>query len=158
MLHPSHMSVTESRTLDRRHASWHRMCCTLGLLALVLHLFSPNILRASEGEWIEICATSGPVMMKVDLSGDDGAPMPPCPKCKHCTLCVTSAITAVDLAVTKQASDVALFAVCQTTLRIDIPERRYQRPLTRGPPALHIDNNTRAASVSAIKIGGVSCA
>lgn len=157
MLHPTNMPVALPLMLDWRHGGWHRMCCALGLLSLILNLLSPNILRASEGDWIEICATGGPVMMQVELSGDDSAPMPPCPKCEHCTLCVTSTISLVDLAVATQASGVGLFMVGQPKLRVDIPERRYQRPVTRGPPARNIDVLSRVTSVPATRIGGGPC-
>lgn len=159
MLHKFQSSVPMSRAAGRRRGIWHGVACFAGLLALMLHLFSPNIARASSGEWIEICSGSGPVMMQVDLSGEGSTPDLPCPKCKHCTLCMVSVTTPPVFETITLTLGSQMLTLTQSTARIELPQRRYQRPMSRAPPAPDRDifnRATRTSLVSSNTIGGAS--
>ncbi|MDQ2090095.1 hypothetical protein NO357_09315 [Marimonas arenosa] len=65
------------------------------MLALVISQSVP--LAAQErnsGVWIEICSEFGPVMKKVDLSGDEDADEGECPACATCPFCALPEIEA----------------------------------------------------------------
>lgn len=117
----------------------------LAVVALVAQMMAPPMAHARAaaqlgGDWIEICADAGAVLVRVreDGSVEKRAPQSPahgsCPKCLTCVSCAGAA--GVDPGVVVK-DGVGVFAV---SLRSDMVgaivfvSKAWQRPMTRGPP------------------------
>ncbi|MCP9481380.1 hypothetical protein NNA36_05350 [Shimia sp. CNT1-13L.2] len=105
----------------------------LGMLALILQMILPAVSQASEGEWIEICAEYGPVMMQIDFEDEEGEA--PCPDCGDCVMCAVSVpgLSDADPMIVSVAASLSEEAPLVGGIA---PEGvRWLRPITRGPPA-----------------------
>lgn len=128
---------------------WRRgLAGLLAVFALILQLLAPGVARATNGEWVEICSEIGPVLMQIDVSGDETDQNSPCPKCKTCTLCAAAVPFAPKFGAPVLTNNAEPRDLSLTDRRIDLPELRYQRPLTRGPPSATLDMTDRARSAS----------
>lgn len=124
-------------------AAVRRLFVCLGIAALCLQFFAPDMAKAATMEWIEICSDDGVKVIAVDMS--DGAPVPhqPCPKCDSCTFCALS-LAALG------GSPQPFAAPIRATLIADLPQdkavlwqRRFIWPNTRGPPTAPQENKDR---------------
>lgn len=109
-----------------------RSSALLAVVALLLQLLLPGIARAANGDWIEICSESGPVLIQVDA--EPGSSDAVCPKCKDCVLCA-AAVPGVSTSQTwLMLALPATRSLSLTDVEFSLAETRFQRPLTRGPP------------------------
>ncbi len=141
----------------------------LAVLALVVQSLSPAMAHDSQsgdgGMWMEICADTGPVLVRLREDGTvaqgeaPAAPHGQCPKCLTCTLCT------VDAAAVLRAPEVRVGAgdlrrTHFVTARLcDVLEYAHVRPMTRGPPAatpvkMNAARDGRAMPVTPIQEGG----
>ncbi|PYG28896.1 DUF2946 family protein [Pelagimonas varians] len=130
-----------------RRLAWYagarRLFALLGIAALCLQAFAPDMAKAATMDWIEICSDAGIKTIQVDLSDGSSAPDQPCPKCDSCTFCAISLAGLTsnqpDLAAQFSSALPADVSQNQTVLR----ERRYFWPSTRGPPRRRNENKDR---------------
>ncbi|MFY0661555.1 MAG: hypothetical protein JXR15_13775 [Shimia sp.] len=117
----------------------------LAVVALVAQMMTPAMAHAAAGgdlggDWIEICADAGPVMVRLREDGtvEKRAPQSPahgaCPKCLTCVTCagvsgIESGVVALDA-----ADGFAMpVAVCEADSVVFV-SKAWERPMTRGPP------------------------
>lgn len=127
----------------------------LAVVALVAQMLAPPMAHATAGakpagDWIEICADAGPVLVRLRDDGtvEKRAPQSPthgaCPKCLTCVTC--AGVAGVDPGAV-ELSSVDVFAV---SLMSDMAEavafvsKAWQRPMTRGPPCAPQNKTTLA--------------
>ncbi|MGH1414908.1 MAG: DUF2946 family protein [Pelagimonas sp.] len=134
-----------------------RRCMALvAVFALFLQLFAPNLAKAANLEWIEICSEFGVTMVEVDLSDGPDHPGLPCPDCDACTVCATSLLVVSQDAVGGLTPINAVLDLGYQTRPGSKPENRFLWPVTRAPPS---ENKTksdcvfRAFPVSPLKKG-----
>lgn len=117
-----------------RSGGWRAVTRLVCAFALILQMLAPAAARNGEGSWIEICAEFGPVMMQVDLTGDQSTPDQTCPDCQECALCALSASGPLPV----KATGPDKIGLCAAQIRPDLndpaPQRRYERFLIRDPP------------------------
>ncbi|WP_299427113.1 DUF2946 family protein [uncultured Shimia sp.] len=117
----------------------------LAVVALVVQMMVPQMAHANasgdqSGDWIEICADAGPVMVRLreDGSVEKRAPQSPshggCPKCLTCVTC--AGVSGIDAGVVAlgAADGVAMsVVVCKADSAVFV-SKAWERPMTRGPP------------------------
>ena len=129
---------------QQRCGWWCSVAGLLAVFALILQLLSPGLVRASDGEWIEICSELGPVMMQIDFSADETDQNKPCPKCETCTLCAAAIPAAPGFGASAPANKDEPRTLTLIEWRTDLSGQRYQRPQSRGPPTATPDMTDRA--------------
>jgi len=127
----------------------------LAVVALVAQMLAPPMAHANAGgdfggDWIEICADTGPVLVRVrkDGSVEKRAPQSPthgaCPKCLTCVSC--AGVAGVDPGVVALIG-AGVFAVslrCDMMGAVAFVSKAWQRPMTRGPPRVPQNRTTLA--------------
>jgi len=112
-----------------------RFASVLAMLALVVAQSAAFAAQAREGGvWIEICSEFGPVMAKVDLSGEADADESECPDCATCPFCALpdlEVFTAAEAAA-KRVQAARVLAALGAQALIANPAQRW--PDNRGPP------------------------
>lgn len=137
----------DSQLCLTRRLAWlagvRRLFALLGIAALCLQAFAPDMVKAATMDWIEICSDAGIQTIQVDLSDGSTDPDEPCPKCDSCTFCAVSlaGLTSNHPVFTSTVSATlpANVSQSQTVLR----EGRYFWPSTRGPPRGRNENKDR---------------
>ena len=117
----------------------------LAVVALVAQLMTPTMAHANasgdqSGDWIEICADAGPVLVRLldDGTVEKRAPQSPahgaCPKCLTCVTC--AGVAGVDPGVVAfvEAVAFALPLLSDMSGAAVFVSKAWERPMTRGPP------------------------
>ena len=152
-----------SRNSDKRCISrtWHgRVAAVLAVLALVVAQAGPLAARVLVGgAWIEICSEAGPVMVRVDLSGEEADERGECPACATCPFCAppdTEAAAMFEVAVTRVKA--ARDRPTQGTQTLIANPARFW-PDNRGPPVVQAMQPTgicmRARAPEPVAEGGL---
>lgn len=117
----------------------------LAVVALVAQMMVPPMAHATlrgdlSGDWVEICADDGPVLVRLrdDGSVEKRAPASPahgsCPKCLTCMACATNAALDPGTVALDGKVQQVLAQVIVTGDATRILSKAWQRPMTRGPP------------------------
>ncbi len=141
----------------------------MAVVALVGQLLAPSMAHAAAGttlgdDWIEICADTGPVLVRLRDDGtvEKRAPQTPshgtCPKCLTCVTCAgVTGMEPVLITLTGFAPVAFALAGGSETGAVFVREA-WERPMTRGPPCVPQEKNemARAGHVMAVtlKTGG----
>ncbi|MDA5093117.1 hypothetical protein O2N63_03360 [Aliiroseovarius sp. KMU-50] len=132
-----------------RHSS-HVMLSALGILALVVQIFSANVGLASTGSWIEICSEVGVSYVQLDADGnaidqaDNIGNDDTCIDCGDCDFCSTS-MTGQAALLSNLMTDHALVND-HALMKTQIDGFAFNRawPETRGPPLVNNELTDRA--------------
>lgn len=141
-------------TRPARHSAGglRAVSAAMAMLALMMQLLVPSLVQAAAANgsvWIEICAEAGAVWIEVDE--EDAPPQPGNTKkhseCRDCFLCAV-ATAATPVGVATLSGPVPVFCVLVTGAGARIfTSNPYDRPMTRGPPAVALIQADRARSV-----------
>lgn len=123
------------------------MIGALAVVALVGQLLLPAMAHASMGtdvggEWIEICADAGPVLVRLRDDGtvEKRAPQAPghgtCPKCLTCVTCATMVGINPGDVVPVGVATVACALGRVGDESVVFVSTTWNRPMTRGPPCV----------------------
>lgn len=129
----------------------------LAVVALVAQLMTPTMAHANasvdqSGDWIEICADAGPVLVRLfdDGTVEKRAPQSPahgsCLKCLTCVACAGVAGVDPGVVVLNDAVAFALPLQGDISGAVVFLSKAWERPMTRGPPCAPQYKNEMAHS------------
>lgn len=131
------------RSANLPHRTLRALAGCAAILLMLLQLVAPQLARAGQGNWIEICSEGGAVWVQVT---EDETPDPnvTCPGCADCALCaLTGPAPLPDLPVCALFQGVQNGQSALKPLYKTVNSLRL-RPETRGPPAAAQDRIARA--------------
>ncbi|WP_298571682.1 hypothetical protein [uncultured Aliiroseovarius sp.] len=129
----------------------------VGMLALVLQLFTSSMGYAANGTWIEICSDFGTAYVEVDLSDGPVDRTDGCADCFDCVMCGASLTGVEGDSITLDRFAPALSTASDLRTQTVGPAFRRAWPETRGPPAANknkVDRALRAFQASIQENGG----